>query len=71
MQQRATPRQGETTHAPSAIAWREKRFAPSKLVALLAVTSAAGLDANAVLAGTELDAEAVANPFTLKFVRVE
>ena len=70
MQQRelatATPHRGERlTHASSAIAWREKRFAPSKLAALLDVTSQAGLDANAVLADTELDADAVANPFTL------
>jgi AraC-like DNA-binding protein len=66
MQQRA-PAQAAATHqhAPSVIGWREKRFAPSKLVALLDVTSEAGIDANAVLAGTELDAGAVANPFTL------
>lgn len=66
MQQRA-PAQAAAIHqhAPSVIGWREKRFAPSKLVALLDVTSEAGIDANAVLAGTELDAGAVANPFTL------
>jgi len=66
MQQRAPAHAAGThRHAPSVIGWREKRFAPSKLVALLDVTSEAGIDANAVLAGTELDAAAVANPFTL------
>jgi AraC-like DNA-binding protein len=52
-------------HASPAIGLREKRFTPSKLVALLDVAAEVGLDADAVLAGTELDAEAVANPFTL------
>ncbi|SIT47280.1 AraC family transcriptional regulator [Paraburkholderia piptadeniae] len=52
-------------HASSAIALREKRFAPSKLVALIEVTSELGLDASAVLAGTDLDLDAIANPFTL------
>jgi AraC-like DNA-binding protein len=62
----AAHHQGERLgHASSAIALREKRFAPSKLVALLEVTSEAGLDPSAVLASTDLDTEAVANPFTL------
>jgi AraC-like DNA-binding protein len=49
----------------SAIVLREKRFSPSKLAALIDVTSRAGLDAGSVLAGTDLDLDAIANPFTL------
>ncbi|WP_296651191.1 AraC family transcriptional regulator [Paraburkholderia sp.] len=43
----------------------EKRFSPSKLVALIEVTSGAGLDPHDVLCGTGLDPAAIANPFTL------
>ncbi|MCA8276251.1 AraC family transcriptional regulator [Burkholderia sp. AU30280] len=44
---------------------REKCFSPSKLAVLLQVASDLGLDAAAVLAGTDLDPAAVADPFTL------
>ncbi|AOK14866.1 AraC family transcriptional regulator [Burkholderia cepacia] len=44
---------------------REKCFSPSKLAVLLQVASDLGLDAGAVLAGTDLDPAAVADPFTL------
>lgn len=43
----------------------EKRFSPSKLVALIEVASGQGLDPHDVLAGTGLDLAAIANPFTL------
>ncbi|MFC5427295.1 AraC family transcriptional regulator ligand-binding domain-containing protein [Paraburkholderia denitrificans] len=43
----------------------EKRFSPSKLVALIAVASSVGLDPHDVLCGTGLDLAAIANPFTL------
>jgi AraC-like DNA-binding protein len=43
----------------------EKRFSPSKLAVLIEVTSESGLDARAVLAGTGLDLDALADPFTL------
>ena len=52
-------------HASSAIVLREKRFSPSKLAVLIEVASQAGLAPSAVLAGTGLDVEAIANPFTL------
>jgi AraC-like DNA-binding protein len=51
--------------ASSAIALREKRFSPSKLAILVDVASQAGLEVNAVLAGTDLDVNAIADPFTL------
>ncbi|AIO72909.1 helix-turn-helix domain protein [Burkholderia multivorans] len=43
----------------------EKRFSPSKLAVLIEVASELGIDTHAVLAGTGLDLEAIANPFTL------
>src|ERR1700761_8245999 len=53
------------TYASVAMALREKCYAPSKLAALIEATTEAGLDATAVLEGTGLDREALANPFTL------
>jgi len=43
----------------------EKRASPSKLAALLEVASHLALDTSAVLAGTDLAADDVANPFAL------
>ncbi|WP_126282388.1 AraC family transcriptional regulator [Burkholderia stagnalis] len=51
--------------AALSVSLREKRFSPAKLAVLLDVASKAGLAACAVLAGTDLDAAAVADPFTL------
>lgn len=51
------------THAP--IGWREKRFSPSKLVALVSVLAESGTPADRVLDGTGLDTSDLANPFTL------
>ncbi|WER47489.1 AraC family transcriptional regulator [Cupriavidus sp. WKF15] len=51
--------------AYAAIDSRERRFSPAKLAALVAVTAEAGLNAEAVLAGTNLDRAALAAPFTL------
>lgn len=56
---------GSLADESSAIALREKRFAPSKLAVLIEVASEVGLTADAVLAGTGLDLNAIANPFTL------
>lgn len=62
----ATPHQRDRCKdASSAIALREKRFSPSKLAALVDVTSQVGLEVTAVLAGTDLDVGAIADPFTL------
>lgn len=62
----ATRRQSNRwKHASSAVVLREKRFSPSKLAVLIEVASQAGLDAGAVLAGTGLDVESIADPFTL------
>ncbi|QQX86598.1 AraC family transcriptional regulator [Cupriavidus necator] len=62
----ATRRHGNRlAHASAAIGLQERRFTPAKLAALLAVTSEAGLDSRAVLAGTNLDLAAIADPFTL------
>ncbi|UOB60249.1 AraC family transcriptional regulator [Burkholderia pyrrocinia] len=44
---------------------REKCFSPAKLAVLLQVASDLGLDTGAVLAGTDLDPAAVADPFTV------
>lgn len=51
--------------ASSAIDSRERRFSPAKLAALIEVTSEAGLEPEAILAGTSLDPAAIAAPFTL------
>lgn len=48
-----------------AIALRERRFASSKLAILIEVAAQVGLSADAVLSGTGLDLDAIANPFTL------
>jgi len=50
--------------APSPVALREKRFSPAKLAALVDVASDAGADACAILAGTDLDHGALADPLT-------
>ncbi|MEX3985473.1 AraC family transcriptional regulator [Paraburkholderia sp. EG287A] len=42
-----------------------KRFSPSKLAALIEAASKLGLDASGILAGTGLDSQAIADPFTL------
>ncbi|AOJ76967.1 AraC family transcriptional regulator [Burkholderia ubonensis] len=46
-------------------ALRDKRFSPAKLAVLVDVARELGLDSSAVLAGTGLSPEAVADPFTL------
>ncbi|WP_042877630.1 AraC family transcriptional regulator [Cupriavidus necator] len=62
----ATRRHGNRlAHASAAIDLQERRFTPAKLAALLAVTSEAGMEPGAVLAGTNLDLAALADPFTL------
>ncbi|WP_323123642.1 AraC family transcriptional regulator [Burkholderia alba] len=43
----------------------QRRFSPSKLAILVEVASESGLDMDAVLAGTGLDLDAIANPFIL------
>lgn len=53
------------TQASFAIVLREKRFSPAKLAALIEVASQAGLEASVVLAGTDLDINSIADPFTL------
>jgi len=50
---------------PLAPASREKRFSPAKLAVLVGVTQELGLDPAAVLDGTGLSPDAVADPFTL------
>jgi AraC-like DNA-binding protein len=61
-----TPPQDERFADPAAeIVLREKRYSPAKLAAFLDVVTEAGLSAEVVLAGTDLDTEALANPFTL------
>lgn len=61
----AAPSDGRSAGTSSAIVIAEKRFSPFKLAALLDAASEAGLAADAVLAGTGLDAAAIADPFTL------
>jgi len=56
---------GRAIDAASSIAMREKRFSPSKLAVLTEVLAEAGVPPEAALAGTGLDAAAIANPFTL------
>jgi AraC-like DNA-binding protein len=61
----AAPSSDGLASASSAIDWHDRRFSPAKLSVLVEVASEAGLDVDAVLAGTGLDAQAIANPFTL------
>lgn len=56
---------GRPSMAMSTISMEERRFSPSKLAVLVDVLSEAGVSAEATLAGTGLDAAAIANPFTL------
>ena len=49
----------------SGISLRQQRFSPSKLAVLVEVLAEAGVPADVVLAGTGLDAAAIANPFAL------
>ncbi len=51
--------------AAQSVALYERRFSPSKLAVLIEVAAALGLDTRAVLAGTGLTLDALANPFTL------
>ncbi|MBN3786684.1 AraC family transcriptional regulator [Burkholderia sp. Ac-20353] len=60
--QRCRDRSADPAH-PATLS--EKRFSPSKLAALIDVASESGLDLTAVLAGTGLDPDTIANPFTL------
>ena len=58
----------ETRHPADSLApftMNEKRFSPSKLAVLIDVLAEAGVAPELALAGTGLDADALANPFTL------
>ena len=56
---------GRPSDASSTISMKEKRFSPSKLGVLVNVLAEAGVSPEVTLAGTGLDAAAIANPFTL------
>ncbi len=59
------PRRERLSRHTQGIAFREPRFSPSKLAALVEVGVELGLDAHALLRGTGLTPESVADPFTL------
>ncbi len=52
-------------HVVSRMSLRQQRFSPSKLAVLVGVLAEAGVPADVVLAGTGLDAAAIADPFAL------
>jgi len=59
------PKAGPLAEAISAVSLKQKRFSPSKLAVVVDVLAESGVPADVVLAGTGLDAAAIANPFAM------